>query len=393
MPSTRGLRRWYAVHKWTSLVCTAVLLLLCLTGLPLVFKDEIGRWSGTTIDPPVMPADTPRVSVDRFVADARARRPDDAVRYVSQSDDAPAWFVSMGKTPDAAEASAVFKYDARTGAMIHDVPQRRGVIYVIETLHETLFAGLWGTLFLGAMGLLFMVALASGLVVYARFMRRLPFGTVRRHRTKRILWADLHNLLGIGMTAWMLVVGLTGVVNTLAQPLLLYWRMTELAEMTTPWRGRPPPAELGSLQGAIDAAREASPGMDVAFVGFPGSRFSTPHHYMVFLRGDTPLTARLLRPVMIDAETDAVTASRSLPWYLRLLLLSQPLHFGDYGGLPLKVIWALLDLAAIVILVSGLYLWLSRRKSPVEMVIAELDAAAGGTVAEGGAMASGSAGS
>ncbi len=26
------------------------------------------------------------------------------------------------------------------------------------------------------------------------------------------------------------------------------------------------------------------------------------------------------------------------------LLLSQPLHFGDYGGMPLKILWALLDL-------------------------------------------------
>ena len=371
--TARALRRWYLVHKWTSLICTGFLLLLCVTGLPLVFKDEIGRWSGTTVDPPAMAANVPRASVDRFVADAKARRPGDAIRYVSQDDDAPAWFVSMGRTVDAVEATAVFKYDARTGAMIHDVPQETGLIYVIETLHETLFVGLKGTLFLGVMGLLFVGALVSGLVVYGRFMRRLAFGTVRRHRTARILWFDLHNLLGVTVTAWMLVVGLTGVVNTLAQPLLFYWQRTQLAEMTAPWRGKPPPAAFSSLQGAIDVARRAAPGMDVAFVGFPGSRFSTPHHYMVFMRGDTPLTARLLKPVMIDAETGAVTASRSLPWYLTVLLLSQPLHFGDYGGLPLKIIWALFDLLTIMVLVSGLYLWLSRRKSPIETIIAELE--------------------
>ena len=40
----------------------------------------------------------------------------------------------------------------------------------------------------------------------------------------------------------------------------------------------------------------------------------------------------------------------------------QPLHFGDYGGLPLKVIWAALDMLTIVVLGSGLYLWWIRRK-------------------------------
>ena len=61
-----------------------------------------------------------------------------------------------------------------------------------------------------------------------------------------------------------------------------------------------------------------------------------------------------------------MTVSNGLPWYLRALEVSRPLHFGDYGGMPLKVIWALFDVALIAVLISGVYLWLSRRKAPVE---------------------------
>ena len=116
--------------------------------------------------------------------------------------------------------------------------------------------------------------------------------------------------------------------------------------------------------------------MEVAFVGYPGGLFSTPHHFMVFMRGDTALTSRLLKPVMIDAETGKLTDSRSLPWYLTAILVAKPLHFGDYGGLPLKIIWTLLDLATIVVLVSGLHLWLGRGRTPVETKIAELESLA-----------------
>lgn len=42
--------------------------------------------------------------------------------------------------------------------------------------------------------------------------------------------------------------------------------------------------------------------------------------------------------------------------------MSQPLHFGDYGGMPLKIVWALLDAITIVVLGSGLYLWLVKRR-------------------------------
>lgn len=46
--------------------------------------------------------------------------------------------------------------------------------------------------------------------------------------------------------------------------------------------------------------------------------------------------------------------------YLTALLVSQPLHFGDYGGMPMQILWALLDIATIVVLGSGLYLWLKK---------------------------------
>ncbi len=35
------IRIWFLIHKWTSLVSTLFLLLLCVTGLPLIFHDEI----------------------------------------------------------------------------------------------------------------------------------------------------------------------------------------------------------------------------------------------------------------------------------------------------------------------------------------------------------------
>ena len=59
-------------------------------------------------------------------------------------------------------------------------------------------------------------------------------------------------------------------------------------------------------------------------------------------------------------ETGKLTDSRDLPLYATALLVSQPLHFGDYGGMPLKIVWAVMTIATIVVLVTGLYLWVVR---------------------------------
>ena len=122
--------------------------------------------------------------------------------------------------------------------------------------------------------------------------------------------------------------------------------------------------------------------MTPSFVAFPGTDFSTDRHYMVAMYGNTPLTSKLMRPVLVDAETSVLTAVRELPWYVKTLLISQPLHFGDYGGMPLKIIWAVFDVVTIIVLGSGLYLWLARRRSSIEVEIAELERAEARLAAE-----------
>jgi uncharacterized iron-regulated membrane protein len=217
------------------------------------------------------------------------------------------------------------------------------------------------------MGLLLLVAVVSGVVLYAPFMRKLEFGDIRHGRTARLKWLDLHNLLGIVTLVWTLVVGATGVVNTLADVLLQYWQATEIAAMVKPYeekmRGQPPLKELASMEQSVAHAQALQPGMKVAFIAFPGTPFASPHPDGVYMRGDQALTARLYKPVLVDASTGQVTDQRTLPWYLTTLLLSQPLHFGDYGGAGMQFLWALLDLATIVVLGSGLYLWLKRGRA------------------------------
>jgi len=132
---------------------------------------------------------------------------------------------------------------------------------------------------------------------------------------------------------------------------------------------------VGSVAELIAAAKALEPDMSLGFVAFPGTAFSSPYHYAIFMRGNTPLTSRLFKPVLVDAATARITDSRALPWYVTALLVSQPLHFGDYGGMPLKIVWALLDVITIVVLGSGLYLWLAarRRALPIEPELAEID--------------------
>lgn len=359
-----SLKSWYLTHKWTSLVSTLFLLMLCITGLPLIFAHEIDHWLERSVDPPVLenpPAQA--ASVDQIVADAEQRRPGEVAQFLVRDPDEPALlFVRMAESADAQDLSAFLTYDARTGDFLSTYPLGQGFMDIMLRLHVDMYAGLPGTLFLGFMGLLLVISLISGVVVYKPYMKKLRFGTIRRHRHRRIRWLDQHNLVGIVTLAWVAVVSITGVINTLNVPILQHWQATELTELATAHAGESTePVTDYSLDAVLTAAGQAAPAMSMSFMAFPGGNFSTNQHFMAFMQGQTDITSQLLKLVMVDATDNQVEAVREMPWYVNALLLSQPLHFGDYGGMPLKIIWALLDILAIIVLWTGLRLWWHKR--------------------------------
>lgn len=372
-----AVRAWYLVHKWTSLLCTGFLLMLCLTGLPLIFHDEIDQLSGGSppLQGPASSSNAPDLlPLDAMLKHALAERPGEVPLYMAFDNASPLLTVTTGPSPDAAEKQmTLMLFDRVTGRMVAP-PGEAGVMDFLLQLHTDMFLGLPGMLFLGAMGVLFVMALVSGVVLYAPFMRKLDFGTLRTQRSRRLKWLDWHNLLGITALAWTAVVGVTGIINALATPLVDNWRTSALAEMRGSKAGSRalPPARYASLDKAMASARAALPGNNPQFVAFPGGAFSTPHHYAVFFQGATPLTERLLTPALIDGETGRLADVRPMPLSMKTLQLSQPLHFGDYGGLPLKLLWAAMTLFTVVVLGSGLYLWLGRRHLPLTARLQEV---------------------
>lgn len=369
MIKTKNIKRWHFIHEWTSLICTLFLLNLCITGLPLVFAEEINGLLNPDGPFEELPATTPMVNLDTLVKKSEQLYPSELISFMYIDDDAPQIWVTMAPTLKAEDELAhSLIFDSRTGKLLKDelpISKRpQTFIELMLSLHVDMFMGLWGELFLGLMGLLFVLSIISGIVLYGPFMKKLDFGTVRYARS-RLRWLDLHNLLGIVLAAWMLVVGITGFINDLSTPLFGLWQITDVKEMLLSYKDKQTPKqiELGSLQDAYNTTQKAVPDMAIMSIAYPGYEFGSPYHYLFWTHGDKPLTSQLFTPVLIDGKSGNLDAIVKMPSYLRALEISRPLHFGDYGGTPLKVLWTLFDVGAVIVLISGLYLWFAKRKS------------------------------
>ncbi len=366
MSTAKQVKTWFQIHKWASLICTAFLLMLCLTGLPLIFTEEIEALEGKPPLAPALPAGTPTVALEQLAEAVQRQFPTHVIRFVYWDEHEPntTTFTLSDSLTAPADNYKLVIMDNRTARVLEEPKVQEGFMYVMLQLHIDMFMGLGGKLFLGLMGLLFVLAIGSGLLLYSPIMRRFDFGMVRAEKSTRLKWLDLHNLLGVVTVVWATVVGFTGVLNTLAEVVQGVWQQGQLAEMIAPYKGAAPlQGKLSPLDQALAVAKQAAPDMEPSFVAYPGTLYSSQHHYAVFMKGNTPLTQRLAKPALIDAKTGKLTDMRTMPWYVNAVFISQPLHFGDYGGLPLKIIWAVFDIVTIVVLISGLYLWFARNKA------------------------------
>lgn len=366
MSSVKKIQLWFQIHKWTSLICTAFLLMLCLTGLPLIFHEEIEELEGKPHLAKEVPAGTPKASLDKQAESAVTKYPSKVIRYIYWDEHEPnTTSFSLSDSIDAPPDNfTTVIIDDHTAKVLETPNFQEGFMYVMLQLHVDMFMGIGGKLFLGLMGLLFIAAIVSGIMLYGPIMKRFDFGMVRTERSTRLKWLDLHNLLGVVTIVWGVVVGFTGVINTASEIVLGLWQLGQLSEMTAPYKNaKPLTGKLSSLDEAMQLTKKAAPEMEPSIIAYPGTPFTSKHHYAVFVKGNTPLTKRIIKPALIDAKTSTLTDMRAMPWFVNALFISQPLHFGDYGGLPLKIIWALFDIATIVILGSGLYLWFARNKA------------------------------
>jgi uncharacterized iron-regulated membrane protein len=176
MPSAHSLRIWSFIHRWTSIVCTAFMLLLCLTGLPLVFGHELDVLLGDAIEAPELPAhrSNARASYDAILNSALTKNPGHVPQYMIWEPDGPMLPIIVtaphaDTPPDDSQSTTV---DARTAQALGAPPGKGSLKFILLKLHVDMFAGLAGKLFLGAMGVSFVVAIVSGVVVYLPFWKK-----------------------------------------------------------------------------------------------------------------------------------------------------------------------------------------------------------------------------
>ncbi|MBA1189550.1 PepSY domain-containing protein [Pseudomonas entomophila] len=365
---------WFLVHSWLALPIWFFVLIVCFTGMLAVVSQEIVWLANPDVRASKPSDEAERLSYQQILDALHKAEPAMAVRSLGQPDGshfalnaavtfpdgtAPTLYVNpytgaiQGKSPD-------FSFEQFTRAL-HGwwlVPFTNGYS--------------WGWYLVSLLGLPMLASLVTGLVVYKKFWRGF-FKPVRTGHGSRIFWGDVHRLAGVWSIWFVAVISITG-TWFLIQAILGDNHITISSEPVVPVIAREDvprtadglPAPRIDLDEAARIASAQIPGLDISFVALPATAYS---HVSLGGRGWYPLMFQSadVNPYTRRVDSQFLLEDRSALEFVTESM--RPLHTGDFGGLPIKLIWFFFGLVLTLMVLSGLLIWTKRTAQATAAVL------------------------
>ena len=360
----------WKIHHWAGLYAGILIGILSLTGALAVFIPEIDalilkhRYNASSS---AMTEGYPQIgnSVDSLT-NLFPTYTSLAIQLPHQPGDIAE--VDLIVRPDDGEIQRYdFFVDAGADRIIGQRNHQNSLANYLRQVHVRLYEGNWGRQLVGIGGVALVVLAVTGLLIYGNFMKRQAWPNVRKKIGMRILMADWHKLLGISALAFNLVIAVTGAWLGL-QP----WLMRAFDIKT-------PNAYKASviMEPEVDKAlhvewNEVFKAIEKEFPELKPSdlALSSNGSATISVRGNI---AGLVYERNINTLVLSKTAYtpqfkydvRQQPFSHKLYFVQEALHFGDFGGLILKILYAILGLVSGFLSISGFVIYLYRQKKKV----------------------------
>lgn len=348
-------RLWFLWHSWLAMPIWAFLFFVCLTGSVAVMSHEI-MWLAN----PAMraTADGPSVPAKVLVAAAEAAVPDGRVFSLAWGDAYMAVEAQVA-VPDGTTVRAWL--DPASG-MVQGVSTGASFQGFFRALHGWLLAYPVGWYAVSLLGIPLLGSLITGLVVYKRFWRSFYKPRVRFGNGARVMWGDVHRFGGawsIWFLALMAITGLWFLINTLlwdlgmplggVKPPVLVAREELPMAATAP---RPDPDAI------LKAAFQAVPDMRLRRLYLPSVAFAPARIWGS--GGQAPLLPDTVLVNPLTYQVLEVSGGFDRPGAQLTGIIMRALHTGDFGGLPVKLVWLFFGLLLSTLVFSGMMIWSKR---------------------------------
>lgn len=342
------------LHNLFGLKLSLFLAFVCLTGTIATVAHEI-EW---LYKPEVRASTFTPGTEDWGALWAAAQRayPDATLTGIGSYDRShAAYFAKSIAARDAAGQDFTIYADPGSGRVTgHEYG--RSLQDAMRALHYYLFVSRdVGFYLVTSLGFVLLGSLVTGLIVYKKFWRGF-FKRPRLKRNLRTLIGDLHRLGGVWSIWFVAIISLTSIYYFFEWS-GLDWNSETPRVPETHFVDTASAAEIARW---TDMARAAKPGLAITAVALP---YEAGEPVVVQGHWQAALVRERADAVFIDPVTSQIVGTRTaheMGAGERIVHTADPLHFGTFGGLVTRLIWALFGLMLTGLAASGAYIYAKR---------------------------------
>lgn len=351
----KKLHQW---HSYSALIAIFPLFLISITGSILVFKVELD----TLLMPEKMTIDssspTTRVSLDNLMTLVKSHYPNHEIGSWEIFTDHQRTDTAYLIEHNTNQWSKLYLNQYTGDILSTPVGLSDNLTDWLLDLHFKLLLEENG-IFLGAIVSCLLLFLGiSGIVLYRKFW--LYFFTLRLKAATRIIFSDIHKMVGIVSSPVIIILAFTGA----------YWNIAEVAHeiedhiIKTPHTvTQPLHSPKVSIQTLYENTASTINDFEATYLLMP---YEPTMHITFYgkLNTTNPLNSNYASSINYDKITGQLVNFEDVRKAdsLHVIIDSfRKLHFGHFAGLTSKILWCILGLSPVILACTGLYLFWHRR--------------------------------
>jgi uncharacterized iron-regulated membrane protein len=372
-----------AIHGWSGILLGLLLYAVVITGMAAVFAEEIGIWSAGHVER----RSAFERPLDTVIRGLGARTPaeyQEGVSLFEVGDHGLGAYFHRDEVLPSGEPSSrgiYYRVDSHgrllgaqrgTGEEVFG-PQNDDALssFLVDTHVRLHVPNPWGLLLTGILGLVMLVAAISGLLIHRHLLK--DIFTLRRNAHPVLVDRDRHSVAGSWSLPFAFLLAFTGsffsFFGTIGVPIVAMAAFGgDQQALSEAVFGDPAPVDaratpIGNLDRIFaDAVRrggDAPTFVSIEHFGRADATITTFHDprpgsiepMSLVYRGATGAFDRVKPTIGTRPSTGGTAAA-----------IMAPLHFGNFAGMLSKAVWFGLGFAMCYVTLTGLRLWLARRR-------------------------------
>ncbi|WP_339877075.1 PepSY-associated TM helix domain-containing protein [uncultured Algoriphagus sp.] len=358
----------WKVHLWIGLYVGIVIAALSITGAVAVFIPEIDALLERKYE--LTETGDSYVPMNGVITQVQLENP--GFRVLGAMPPAKATdplILDIFKDAGAKDSQRVQVFiNPYTGAILGQKSHTDSLSNYLRQIHVRLMDAWWGRQIVGLAGIGLFILCITGLLIYGQFMKNQIFGAIRT-KNLRILMADWHKLVGMVALLFNLMIAGTGAWLGLQPILIKAFDIAAPNAFVRTEKTSTPEIDIDQEYDywkALEVAKAQIPEFTITQV-IPSKNGTNT----IEVKGDAghlPFEPHISK-VVLDKTSLAVLDVydiRKQAFSDKFYYMQEGLHFGRFGGIFLKIAYALLAITSGVLSITGFFIYLLRKKKTAE---------------------------